>query len=215
MVRPLLIRALLPIPQSGKVPSRLPQDSRCSRQSLHYLGFMNAILSILLFIAIAVSTLDCIAAETIIMQVPGGATLRYSDPVTLAAGDTATLLYSSSASVQLEVVIGLNTKTLGIYPPSHTSYPGPITLSGPATIRAKTSNTGAEIDLVTLSVNRANSAENVVPANAVVIPEDASGQFQVILESSTDLLNWTAANPGTYGGSTERRFFRTRIVKQN
>ena len=180
---------------------------------------MNAILSILLFIAIAVSTLDCIAAETITMQVPAGGSgvLRYSDPVTLAAGDTATLLYSSNTgqSLQLEVVIGLNTRSLGIQTPSSTAYSGPITLSGPATIRAKTFNTNAEIELVTLSVNRANSAENVVPANAVVIPEDASGQFQVILESSTDLLNWTAANPGTYGGSTARRFFRTRIVKQN
>ncbi|MDH4453548.1 MAG: hypothetical protein QE570_10265 [Verrucomicrobiota bacterium] len=179
---------------------------------------MNAILSILIFITIAVSALDCIAAETITMQVPaGGNDLRYSDPVTLAAGDTATLLYSSNTGtpLQLEVVIGLNTRSLIIYAPSHITYSGPITLPGPATIRAKTSNNNAEIELVTLSVNRANSAENVVPANAVVIPEDASGQFQVILESSTDLLNWTAANPGTYGGSTARRFFRTRIVKQN
>jgi hypothetical protein len=57
--------------------------------------------------------------------------------------------------------------------------------------------------------------ENVIPANAVVIPEDAGGQFQVILESSTDLVNWQAANPGNYGGSTQRRFFRTRIVRVN
>ena len=180
---------------------------------------MNAILSILLFIAMAVSTLDCIAAESITMQVPAGGSgvLRYSDPVTLAAGDTATLLYSSNTGtpLQLEVVIGLNTRSLIIYAPSHITYSGPITLSGPATIRAKTSNTSAEIELVTLSVNRANSAENVVPANAVVIPEDASGQFQVILESSTDLVTWTAANPGNYGGSTQKRFFRTRIVRLN
>lgn len=151
------------------------------------------------------------------MQVPAGGSgvLRYSDPMTLAAGDTATLLYSSNASVQLEVIIGLNTRSLSIFPPTHYLYSGPITLSGPATFRAKTSNTSAEIELVTLSVNRANSAENVVPANAVVIPEDASGQFQVILESSTDLVTWTAANPGNYGGSTQKRFFRTRIVKLN
>jgi hypothetical protein len=66
-----------------------------------------------------------------------------------------------------------------------------------------------------IAITRANSAENVIPANAVVIPEDAGGQYQVVLESSTDLLNWAVANPGTYGGSTQRRFFRTRILKLN
>jgi len=89
-------------------------------------------------------------------------------------------------------------------------------LGGPATIRAKRppgNDTGPSI--ATISVQRANSAANVIPANAVVIPEDAGGQYQVILESSTDLLNWAVANPGTYGGSTPKRFFRTRIVKLN
>lgn len=51
------------------------------------------------------------------------------------------------------------------------------------------------------------------PSNAVVIPEDANGSYQVILESSVDMVTWTAANPGTYGGNTPKRFFRTRIVK--
>jgi len=36
----------------------------------------------------------------------------------------------------------------------------------------------------------------------------------VILESSTDLVTWTQANPGTYGASTTKRFFRVRAVNQ-
>jgi hypothetical protein len=51
--------------------------------------------------------------------------------------------------------------------------------------------------------------------SAVVIPEDASGPVEIILESSTDLVNWTAANPGTYGSSTVKRFFRVRAVIQS
>lgn len=51
--------------------------------------------------------------------------------------------------------------------------------------------------------------------SAVVIPEDASGPVEIILESSTDLVNWSAANPGTYGSSTGRRFFRVRAVIQS
>jgi hypothetical protein len=54
---------------------------------------------------------------------------------------------------------------------------------------------------------------NYVPADAIVIPASATGNVQVILESSTDLLNWTAANPGTYGPSAAtNRFFRVRAV---
>ncbi|MGK0184420.1 MAG: hypothetical protein ACI9R3_000186 [Verrucomicrobiales bacterium] len=48
----------------------------------------------------------------------------------------------------------------------------------------------------------------------VVIPEDANGDVEIILESSKDLINWTAANPGTYNSeTTDQRFFRVRAVK--
>jgi hypothetical protein len=82
-------------------------------------------------------------------------------------------------------------------------------------LRARRDQYFLSATLTVIAITRANSAANVLPANAVVIPEDAGGQYQVILESSTDLLNWAVANPGTYGGSTPRRFFRTRIVKLN
>jgi hypothetical protein len=54
-----------------------------------------------------------------------------------------------------------------------------------------------------------------VPADAVVIPSSATGNVQIILESSPDLVNWTAANPGIYGASSAtNRFFRVRAVMQ-
>ena len=53
------------------------------------------------------------------------------------------------------------------------------------------------------------------PSNVAVIPNDPNGQFEVILESSVDLVTWTPINPGTFGGDTPRRFFRTRIVRRN
>jgi len=51
-------------------------------------------------------------------------------------------------------------------------------------------------------------------SNAVVIPADAAGPVNILLESSTDLVTWTAASPGTYGSSTVRRFFRVRGAAQ-
>ncbi len=54
---------------------------------------------------------------------------------------------------------------------------------------------------------------NYVPADAIVIPGSATGNVQIILESSPDLVNWTAASPGTYGASAgTNRFFRVRAV---
>jgi hypothetical protein len=54
---------------------------------------------------------------------------------------------------------------------------------------------------------------NYVPADAIVIPSSATGNVQIILESSPDLVNWTAASPGTYGASAgTNRFFRVRAV---
>jgi hypothetical protein len=56
---------------------------------------------------------------------------------------------------------------------------------------------------------------NYVPADAIVIPSSATGNVQIILESSPDLMNWTAANPGIYGPSAAtNRFFRVRAVVQ-
>lgn len=52
---------------------------------------------------------------------------------------------------------------------------------------------------------------NYVPADAIVVPASLSGNVQIILESSPDLVNWTAASPGTYGAAAgTNRFFRVR-----
>jgi hypothetical protein len=59
----------------------------------------------------------------------------------------------------------------------------------------------------------ANVISNYVPADAIVIPTSATGNVQIILESSMDLVNWTAASPGTYSAaSATNRFFRVRAV---
>jgi hypothetical protein len=51
-----------------------------------------------------------------------------------------------------------------------------------------------------------------LPSNTVVIPTDASGPVEIVMESSKDLVNWTRAEPGTYGADTPKRFFRIRAV---
>lgn len=52
------------------------------------------------------------------------------------------------------------------------------------------------------------------PNTGVVIPSDATGPVQIILESSSDLVNWIPSLPGTYGSTYTNRFFRVRAVAQ-
>ena len=88
----------------------------------------------------------------------------------------------------------VSVKTLSVDPYSSIAYPGAATfqITTPATTTV---------------------ISNYVPADAIVIPASATGNVQIILESSPDLVNWTAASPGTYGASAgTNRFFRVRAA---
>ena len=74
---------------------------------------------------------------------------------------------------------------------------------------------GQVTNAVTLKITTKDDPAVPAQSNQVaVIPEDGNGQYEVALESSTDFITWTPANSGTYGGTTAKRFFRTRIVKK-
>lgn len=96
----------------------------------------------------------------------------------------------------------------------------PIPLVGPATISIPSGSgilgiriTSTEISDTSSSGGGGQPPADGTPSNAVVIPENSAGPVEIILESSTDLITWTAANPGSYGSSTEKRFFRVRAVE--
>jgi hypothetical protein len=73
----------------------------------------------------------------------------------------------------------------------------------------------SSFDPVALTITVTTPApQSFVPANAVVIPSDAKGPVQIVLESSSDLMNWTSALPGTYGNTYSNRFFRVRAIAQ-
>ena len=130
---------------------------------------------------------------------------------TLVAGDVAQVLYGYGGTCVHGAISGtafdLNPANVGGYTVS------PV-LAGPATIQARALGTVGTAAFITVAITRANAVAVVTPQNTVVIPENASGPVQIALESSVDLVNWTAANPGTYGVATARRLFRVRAVQQ-
>jgi hypothetical protein len=89
-----------------------------------------------------------------------------------------------------------------------------VRIAGPATITY--TPTGSLVSAASVLSYKllSNSYLSTIqtPSNAVVIPSDASGSVNIILESSIDLITWTAAMPGQYGSSTQKRFFRVRAV---
>ena len=86
-----------------------------------------------------------------------------------------------------------------------------LVLAGPIKVRFDFNQPGV---LVTYKLSDATSGLSAAgPSNTVVVPEDINGSVSIILESSTDLVNWTAAQPGQYGASTAKRFFRIRAAQ--
>lgn len=82
---------------------------------------------------------------------------------------------------------------------------------GPCTITCAQNASGA---IISYKISEPDQGPTV-SRNVAVIPEDVNGEYEVILESSTDMITWSPANPGNYGGNTAGRFFRIRMEKTN
>ena len=53
-----------------------------------------------------------------------------------------------------------------------------------------------------------------VSGHALVLPEGEGGKQKLVLESSTDLVNWTEDKLGSKDSSDKKRFYRLRAVKE-
>jgi len=144
--------------------------------------------------------------------------------VTLSSNDLAQVLHtklesnngSDASDVYSKLLVTVEGSTYR-YTASSISNPaiGLPTIAGPATIQLSvTIPAGANSvkALCTLKITRA--ADEIRPSTAVVVPADSAGPVNIILESSVDLITWTPALPGSYGSTTQKRFFRVRAERQ-
>jgi hypothetical protein len=151
-----------------------------------------------------------------------------TNTLTLATGETAKLVYAQNFVSVERPTESVNWGPDGLFlvttrgksfslrvasassgNPPGTQTQAPIVIPGPATIQIQQLFGSGSASIATFAVTRVGTASP--PAE---VPQEAGSNFDVILEQSSDLVNWTPANPGTYSGAETKRFFRTRIVKK-
>ena len=84
-------------------------------------------------------------------------------------------------------------------------------VAGPRTVKVRQLDFNPLVFSYRLKVNGEVATANVA-SQVVVIPQNATAPADIILESSTDLITWIAALPGSYSPAGSNRFFRVRLV---
>jgi hypothetical protein len=151
------------------------------------------------------------SAQDVITKFSGG-TIATRDSIEIKTGELCEIV-AVAGQVEVSSQSDLDTSPSRAY--LSVSSPGfvqasPLLVAGPCWIGIGWGGQG----VLSYRIRSNTASATSTPANAVVIPTDATGSVQIILESSTDLITWTQANPGTYGASTTKRFFRIRAVNQ-
>ena len=73
----------------------------------------------------------------------------------------------------------------------------------------------APIAPVTLKITRANELNAVQPTSVLVIPENSTGNYDIVVETSDDTATWVPFHSQTVLATDPKRFFRTRIVRRD
>ena len=108
--------------------------------------------------------------------------------------------------IQVQVAPARASTTVPIFSPS-------FVVAGPRTVSLVVGPNDSLVCSYILETNGQVATQNVA-SQVVVIPHNGSSPADIILESSADLITWTAAPAGSYPTSTEKRFFRVRLVTQ-
>ena len=150
-------------------------------------------------------------------------------PVRVEVGESFRLLHISGSGQLNWKYLNENgdaNQTVTIARVNNPNYDGtnfltnPFIIEGPGWLESNSAYVCVEI-LPTAEMQKhmpgggVGSAQPANQQNSVtVIPENSSGNVNIILEQSTDLVNWTAVDPGSFAPSTAKRFFRVRAQQQ-
>ena len=68
--------------------------------------------------------------------------------------------------------------------------------------------------ILSMEITPNETALSKSAGQALVLPEGESGKQKLVLESSTDLVNWTEDSLGSKDSSDKKRFYRLRAVNE-
>ena len=148
-------------------------------------------------------------------------TLHAKERAEVAAGEVAELLFANQVNTASpsSIYIYLGDKGSFALHPNYMGGSNPYVVAGPITLGQCDNCTGLAITTWRISdvasYEQRTNPGSVTPMSSVVIPSEPAGNTEIILESSTDMVTWTAAQPGTYGSSSTKRFFRVRAQRVN
>jgi hypothetical protein len=183
-----------------------------------------------LFAALAVLIAPLHAGESVTLVAENAQNqTSESQSITLEKGESAELKFTGQPSniqrvdtdfMRLALTVGgknfeVPALSMRVYGPTNSDAvyeTTPFKIAGPAVVKLRIGrNTGAPVAVgfATFDVQRLGTSNAPIP-----IPAEAGTTWTVLLESSSDLVNWTAIQPGDYPSSTPQRYFRTRLVKK-
>lgn len=143
------------------------------------------------------------------LNYPANAPTKHAaPPIDVPEGATLEVLgLAGTTLVEVAVEASGTTFKMDLSPKS-TGGPSGGVVAGPAKV------TFVRINSVGVLVSYAiTTSDESTKSTAAAVPDDNSGDHQVILEASSDLQTWTPVQPGAYPATTTRRFFRVRIQK--
>jgi hypothetical protein len=151
----------------------------------------------------------------------GPSPTTYTTSLTVTSNHVARVLHlnifpiSSAANPRLVVDVGTTNNVATYTTGDFSAFGGAPVVVGPATLRLTATAAANTTVSGTLfcSAEITSLEDTFVPSNTVVIPADIGGPVNIIMESSIDLVSWTAAMPGVYGTNTLKRFFRIRAER--
>jgi len=100
----------------------------------------------------------------------------------------------------------------------------PLILEGPGWLYKNNHSMTATVEILPTSEmqkylpggggSSSSSSASGEQKNVTVIPENTPSNVQITLEQSTDLVNWSVVQPGSFAPSTTKRFFRIRSEQE-
>ena len=166
----------------------------------------------------AVTTMGNSTTQTVTLTIANSGTLHTNvynlttnQIVTLSSVGGSFGINAASLSVVFTSANGINT-IQPITTGTQNNYV-PATYTGLSKIALYSQTDGAMSATFTILTPSTNSV-TTTPVNSVVIPSDAKGNVQIVLESSSDMVNWIPSQAGTYGNTYSNRFFRVKAIAQ-